>query len=79
MPTAFVGQNGAEIHESTKIGVAGCPKAKKAVLGRAQKLRAALKACGKEKAKGRRVGCEERARKRYGPVKKQTKAKKKGK
>jgi hypothetical protein len=30
MPTAFVGQNGAEIHESTKIGVTGCPKAKKA-------------------------------------------------
>jgi hypothetical protein len=27
MPTAFVGQNGAEIHESTKIGVTGCPKA----------------------------------------------------
>ncbi|HEY5046290.1 MAG TPA: hypothetical protein VII53_10580 [Solirubrobacteraceae bacterium] len=24
MPTAFVGQNGAEIHESTKIGVTGC-------------------------------------------------------
>jgi hypothetical protein len=29
MPTAFVGQNGAEIHESTKISVSGCPKAKK--------------------------------------------------
>ncbi len=26
MPTAFVAQNGAEIHESTKIGVTGCPK-----------------------------------------------------
>jgi len=25
MPTAFVAQNGAEIHESTKIGVTGCP------------------------------------------------------
>jgi hypothetical protein len=31
MPTAFTAQNGAEIHESTKIGVTGCPKAKKAV------------------------------------------------
>ncbi len=31
MPTAFVAQNGAEIHESTKIGVTGCPKAKKKV------------------------------------------------
>ena len=31
MPTAIVAQNGAEIHESTKIAVTGCPKAKKAV------------------------------------------------
>ncbi len=30
MPTAFVGQNGAVIHQSTKIAVTGCPKAKKA-------------------------------------------------
>jgi hypothetical protein len=30
MPTAFVAQNGAEIHETTKIAVTGCPKAKKA-------------------------------------------------
>jgi hypothetical protein len=30
MPTAFLAQNGAEIHESTKIAVTGCPKAKKA-------------------------------------------------
>jgi hypothetical protein len=30
MPTAFTAQNGAEIHESTKIVVTGCPKAKKA-------------------------------------------------
>jgi hypothetical protein len=29
MPTEFVGQNGAEIHETTKIAVTGCPKAKK--------------------------------------------------
>jgi hypothetical protein len=28
MPTAFVAQNGAEIHESTKIAVTGCPRAK---------------------------------------------------
>jgi hypothetical protein len=28
MPTAFVAQNGAEIHESTPIGVTGCAKAK---------------------------------------------------
>jgi hypothetical protein len=30
MPTAFVGQNGAEIHTSTPVGVTGCPKPKKA-------------------------------------------------
>ncbi len=30
MPTAFVAQDGAEIHESTKISVAGCAKVKKA-------------------------------------------------
>jgi hypothetical protein len=30
MPTAFVAQNGAEIHETTKITVTGCPKAKQA-------------------------------------------------
>jgi hypothetical protein len=29
MPTEFVGQNGAEIHQTTKIQVTGCPKAKK--------------------------------------------------
>jgi hypothetical protein len=29
MPTAFVAQNGLEIHQSTKISVTGCAKAKK--------------------------------------------------
>jgi hypothetical protein len=29
MPTAFTAQNGAVIHQSTPIGVTGCPKAKK--------------------------------------------------
>jgi hypothetical protein len=28
MPTAFIAQNGAEIHQSTKISVTGCPKTK---------------------------------------------------
>jgi hypothetical protein len=28
MPTAFVGQNGAEIHENTPVSVTGCPKVK---------------------------------------------------
>jgi uncharacterized repeat protein (TIGR01451 family) len=30
IPTEFVAQNGAELHQSTKIAVTGCPKAKKA-------------------------------------------------
>ncbi len=30
MTTAFVAQDGVEIHESTKISVTGCAKAKKA-------------------------------------------------
>jgi hypothetical protein len=30
MPTSFVGQNGAELHQDTSIAVTGCPKAKKA-------------------------------------------------
>jgi hypothetical protein len=29
MPTAFVGQNGAAIHESTKLAITGCAKVKK--------------------------------------------------
>jgi hypothetical protein len=29
MPTLFVAQNGTEIHRSTKIAPAGCPKAQK--------------------------------------------------
>jgi len=30
MPTEFIGQNGAEIHQSTPVEVTGCPKAHKA-------------------------------------------------
>ena len=67
MPTAFVAQNGAEIHDSTPIGVTGCAKAKQ--LTRAQKLKAALKACHKKK-KSKRVGCARASRKKYGPVNK---------
>ena len=45
MPTEFVGQNGAVIHQSTPISVSGCPKAKKKV----KKHRK-----GKSKHKGKR-------------------------
>jgi hypothetical protein len=37
MPTAFTGQNGAVIHQSTPIAVSGCPKAVKATARRAGK------------------------------------------
>ncbi len=67
MPTEFMAQNGAIIHQSTPVGVTGC--AKKKVLTRAQKLVAALKACHRQK-KSKRAGCERVARKKYGPVNK---------
>jgi hypothetical protein len=67
MPTEFVAQNGAEIHETTKIGVTGCGKIKT----RAQKLKAALASCRKQDKhnKGKRERCEKQARKKFGPVK----------
>jgi hypothetical protein len=66
MPTEFVGQNGAVIHQSTTVTATGCKKVK--TLTRAQKLAAALKACHKT-AKGKRAGCEKQVRKKYGTVK----------
>ncbi len=39
MPTAFVGQNGAEIHQSTPVTVTGCPKAKPAKKAKKQAKR----------------------------------------
>jgi hypothetical protein len=50
-------------------------KAKAKPLTRAQKLAAALKAC-KRKPKKQRAGCQAKARKRYGPVKRAKKGKK---
>jgi hypothetical protein len=46
MPTAFLGQNGAELHESTPVAVSGCPKAKKAKQHKARKARANTTAQG---------------------------------
>ncbi len=37
MPTTIIGQNGAQIKQSTKIAVSGCPKAKKKAKARAKK------------------------------------------
>ena len=48
MPTAFVAQNGTEIHESTKISVSGCPKVKKAV--KRKKAKRAKKASNARKS-----------------------------
>ncbi len=61
MPTAFLAQNGAEVHEQTPIAVTGCGKA----LTRARKLAAALKACHRKARHVKR--CEKAARARYGP------------
>ena len=79
MPTEITGQNGAVVSQTTSIAVTGCAGVKdsKAVkLTRAQLLARALRACKKYKKKARRVGCEKRARKRYGAKKaaKKTKA-----
>jgi hypothetical protein len=73
MPTAFVAQNGAVIHESTPIGATGCPKTK--ALTRAQKLAKALKAC-KKQAKAKRAACAKQARKQFAPLKKKQAKKK---
>jgi hypothetical protein len=72
MPTAFLAQNGTEIHESTPIAITGCTKAKPPT--RAQKLAKALKAC-KHKPKTQRAACQQQAHKQYGAVKKKTKKK----
>jgi uncharacterized repeat protein (TIGR01451 family) len=75
MPTAFIGQNGLEIHQSTSIAITGCAKAKTKALTKAQKLANALKAC-KKRANSKRAACEKAARKKYRPVaKKQAKKK----
>lgn len=67
MPTLFKAQNGLEIHQNTRVGVTGCPKAKKVT--RAEKLAAAMKACRK-KPKARRAACARAARRKYGRTKK---------
>jgi len=70
MPTEFIGQNGAAIHDQTKISVTGC------ALTRSEKLAAALKVRKRDKNKGKKTKCEKAARKRYGPLKKSKKGKK---
>jgi hypothetical protein len=67
MPTLFKAQNGLEIKQNTPVNITNCSKA---ALTRAQSLAASLKACRKDKNKGKRAGCEAQARKKYGPQKK---------
>jgi hypothetical protein len=62
MPTELIAQNGAAIHQNTKISTTGCKA--KASLTRAQKLAAALKAC-KRKSKGKRAACARAARRQF--------------
>jgi hypothetical protein len=63
MPTEMIAQNGASIHQSTRITTTGC----KATASKAQKLARALKACAK-KGKGKRAGCAKAARREFGSV-----------
>jgi hypothetical protein len=67
MPTEFVGQNGTKTNQNTKLSTTGCAKAKQ--LTRVQKLKAALKACHKDRSKSKKTKCETTARKRFGPIK----------
>ena len=39
MPTEFVGQNGATIHQSTPVSVTSCPKAKPAKTAKRKKAK----------------------------------------
>jgi len=68
MPTEIDGQNGAAIHQETKIAVTGCPTK---ALTRSAKLEAALKACHNKNKydKATRGRCERLARKRFGSLK----------
>ncbi len=61
MPTEMIAQNGASIHQSTRIAATGCGKAS---LSRARRLAAALKAC-RRKGAGR-GGCAKAARRAFG-------------
>ena len=70
MPSEFLAQNGAVIHQNTPVTATGC--AKKKALTRKQKLARAMKAC-KKKKKGKRAACQRQARRKYGPLTKKKK------
>ena len=54
MPTEFLAQNGAEIHQTTKIAVTGCPKHKKADKHTKRKPKHGKAKRGKPKNRGKR-------------------------
>jgi hypothetical protein len=53
MPTEIVAQNGAEIHQTTKIAVTGCPKARPSAKHNHQKAKHKGKSKSKNKSKNR--------------------------
>jgi hypothetical protein len=72
LPTVIVGQNGAVIKQTTKIGIEGCGGVKPF---KETALQRALKACKKLKKKSKRQACERAAHKKYGPKSKHKKKK----
>jgi hypothetical protein len=74
MPTTITGQNGAIIQQETKIPVTGCRR-----VNRVSPLVKALKKCRRQfkHKKPKRVACERKAHKKYGPKKAKKAGKKK--
>jgi hypothetical protein len=66
LPTEITGQNGAFIKQTTPVSITGCKGVAGFKVTKAQLLAKALKACKKDKKKGKRVACEKAARKKYG-------------
>jgi hypothetical protein len=64
MPTTIIGQNGAQVTQTTKIAVTGCDSKP---LTRAQKLAKVIRVCKRKRNKSKRTHCEAEARRRYGP------------
>jgi hypothetical protein len=72
LPTEITGQNGAFIKQTTPVTITGCKGVAGFKVTKAQLLAKALKACRKDKQKGKRVTCEKAARKKYGSRAKKT-------
>jgi len=72
LPTEITGQNGAFISQTTPVTITGCKGVAGFKVTKAQLLAKALKACKKDKKKGKRVACEKAARKKYGSTAKKS-------